>query len=129
MTLRSNHLALSLNFRVLELLKEMERLKGSFKLHGRILAMLNGVDLEGELRDKIWVERMMNVTCLSKIISTKSNLKSPFELLYAEKATLHDHLKIFGEVGVVTTKDRIQAHHVNLGSFRFPKMTSHLLIL
>jgi hypothetical protein len=51
----------------------------------------------------------MNVTHLSKIISTKSRLKSPFEFLYGENPTLHNYLKMFGEVGVVTTKEKIQA--------------------
>jgi hypothetical protein len=61
--------------------------------------------LEGELRDEIQSECVMNVTHLSNIISTKSSFKSPFELLYGEKPKLHDNLKIFGEVGVVTTKE------------------------
>jgi hypothetical protein len=50
-------------------------------LYGRIRATINGVGLEGELRDKIWAECVMNVTYLSRIISTKSKFKSPFELL------------------------------------------------
>jgi transposase InsO family protein len=54
-------------------------------MYGRIWAMLNGANLEGELRDKIWAECVMSVTYLSNIISTKSNLKSQFELLYGEK--------------------------------------------
>jgi transposase InsO family protein len=78
-------------------------------LYGRIRAMLNGADLGGKLRDKIWAECVMNVTYLSNIILKKSNLKSIFELLYGEKPTLYNNLKIFGEVGVVTTKDKIQA--------------------
>jgi hypothetical protein len=53
-------------------------------LYGRIWAMLNGAVLEGELRDKIWEECVMNVTYLSNIISTKSSFKSSFELLYGE---------------------------------------------
>jgi hypothetical protein len=32
--------------------------------------MLNGAGLEGELRDKIWAECVVNDTYLSKIIST-----------------------------------------------------------
>jgi hypothetical protein len=71
--------------------------------------MLNGAGLEGELIDKIWAEWVMNVTHLSNIISTKSSFQSPFEFLYGEKPILHDYFKIFGEVGVVTTKERIQA--------------------
>jgi hypothetical protein len=54
-------------------------------LYGRIRVMLNGANLEGELRDKIWAECVMNVTYLSNIISTKSSFKSPSELLYGEK--------------------------------------------
>jgi hypothetical protein len=73
-------------------------------LNRRIQAVLNRANLEGELRDKIWVECVMNVTYSSNIISTKSSFKSPFELFYGEKSILHDNLKMFGEVGVVTTK-------------------------
>jgi hypothetical protein len=58
----------------------------------------------------------MNVTYLSNIISTKSSLKSPYELLYDEKPTLHNNLKIFDKVGVVTTKDKIQAMLSNRGT-------------
>jgi hypothetical protein len=71
--------------------------------------MLNGAGLEGELKHKIWVECVINVTYLSDIISAKSILKCIFESLYGERPTLHDNLKMFGEVGVVTTRDRIQA--------------------
>jgi hypothetical protein len=48
----------------------------------------------------------MNVAYLSRFIPIKSNLKSPFESLYGEKPTLHNYLKIFGKVEVVTTKDK-----------------------
>jgi hypothetical protein len=53
---------------------------------------------------------------LLNVITTKSTLKSPFELLYGIKPVLHDELKIFGEVGVVTTKDKIQAKLTNHGT-------------
>jgi transposase InsO family protein len=42
-------------------------------LYGKIRAMLNGADLEDELRDKILAEFVMNVTYLSNIILAKSN--------------------------------------------------------
>jgi hypothetical protein len=71
--------------------------------------MLNGADFGGELGDKIWAECVMNVTYLSNIISTKSSLISPFELLHVENPKLHNNLKIFGKVGVLTAKDKIQA--------------------
>jgi hypothetical protein len=46
----------------------------------------------------------------------KIKLKIPFKLLYGEKSSLHDDLKIFGEVGVVTTKNKIQAKLINPGT-------------
>jgi hypothetical protein len=78
--------------------------------------MLNGAGLEGELRYEIWPECMMNVIYLSNIMSTKSSFKSPFEWLYGEKPKLHDNLKMFREVGVVTTKERIKAKLSNRGT-------------
>jgi hypothetical protein len=58
----------------------------------------------------------MNVTYLSNVILTKSNFKSLFELLYGEKPTIHNNLKIFVEAGVVTTKDKLQAKLTNQGT-------------
>jgi hypothetical protein len=68
----------------------------------------------------------MNVTYLSNIMSTKSSSKSPFEWLYGEKSKLHDNLKMFGEVGVLTTKEKIQAKLSNQGTiFMFVGYTEH----
>jgi hypothetical protein len=59
-------------------------------------------------------------------MSTKSSFKSPFELLYGEKPKLHDNFKMFGEVGVVTTKEKIQAKLSNQGTtFMFIGYTEH----
>jgi hypothetical protein len=69
--------------------------------------MLNRAGLIGDLRNKIWAECSMITTYLSNILSSKSSLKSPFELLFGSKAILNYELKIFGEVGVVTTKNKI----------------------
>jgi hypothetical protein len=78
--------------------------------------MLNGVGLMGDLRNKIWAECAMTTTYLSKILSSRSSLKCPFELLFGPKPILHFELKIFGEVGVVTTKDKIQSKLTHRGS-------------
>jgi hypothetical protein len=58
----------------------------------------------------------MNVTHLSNIMSKKSSFKSPFELLNGEKPKVHDNLKMFGEIGVATTKERIQTKLSNRGT-------------
>jgi hypothetical protein len=72
--------------------------------------------VENELRNKIWAESAMTVTYLSSVMSTKHEVKSPYELLYGTKPVLNSRLKMFGEVGVVTTKDKIQAKLTNRGT-------------
>jgi hypothetical protein len=84
--------------------------------YGRIRSMMNGAGLSGDLRNKIWAECAITTTYLANILSSKSSLKSPFELLFGSKPILHYELKIFGEVGVVTTKDKIQSKLNNRGS-------------
>jgi hypothetical protein len=53
---------------------------------------------------------------LSNVISTKLSLKNPFELLHGTIPILHTRLKMFSEVGVITTKDKIQAKLTNQGT-------------
>jgi hypothetical protein len=84
--------------------------------YGRIRSMLNCAGLKDELRNKIWAESAMMVTYLSNVMSTKHELKSPQELLFGSKPVLNSRLKVFGEVGVVTTKDKIQAKLTNCGT-------------
>jgi hypothetical protein len=85
-------------------------------LYGRTRSMLNGAGLEGQLREKLWAECVMTVTYLSSILSNKSTHQSPFELLCGVKPTLHKNLKVFDDVGVVTTRDKIQAKLTNRGT-------------
>jgi hypothetical protein len=49
-------------------------------------------------------------------MSTKYELKSPYELNFGRKPVLNSRLKMFGEAGVVTTKDKIQAKLANRGT-------------
>ena len=84
--------------------------------YGRTRSMLNGAGLKDELRSKIWAECVMTTTYLSNIIATKSENKCPFELLFGCKPKLNSTLKIFGEIGVVTTKDKIQGKLKNRGT-------------
>jgi hypothetical protein len=59
---------------------------------------------------------VMTVTYLSNVVSTKLSLKSTFELLHGTSPILHTSLKMFGEVGVVTNKDGMQAKLTNRGT-------------
>jgi hypothetical protein len=75
-------------------------------LYGRIREMLNGANLEGELRDKILAKCVM---LLIYPTSSQQNqiLKAHLSYHMLKNPTLHNNLKVFGEVGVVTTKDKI----------------------
>jgi hypothetical protein len=56
--------------------------------YGRIRAMLNGANMEGELRDNIREEFVMNVTYLSNIISTKSNANLSCYMVKSQRYTI-----------------------------------------
>jgi hypothetical protein len=79
--------------------------------YDRIWSMINQAGLKGDLRNKFWAECVMTITYILNVITTTSNLKIPFELLYGAKPILHDKLKIFGNVGVVNTKDKKLTNH------------------
>jgi hypothetical protein len=88
--------------------------------------MFNGAGLEGELNNKIWAEYVMNDTYLSNIISEKSSLNCPFELLYGETPTLQNDLNFFCKVRVVTTREKIQSKLSNQEiTFIFAGYTEH----
>jgi hypothetical protein len=78
--------------------------------------MLNGSGFKDELRNKIWAECAMTTTSLSNVIDTKSGNKCPYELLFGCKPKLNSSLMTFGDIGVVTTKDKIQGKLRNRGS-------------
>jgi hypothetical protein len=63
----------------------------------------------------IMMDFTMTSTYLSNVFSSKSSFKSSFELLSGAKPILRDKREIFGEVGVVTAKDKIQAKLNNRG--------------
>jgi hypothetical protein len=75
---------------------------------GRIRSMLNGSGLKGEQRGKIWKEGTMTTIYLSN--------KSPYKLLFGCKLKLNSILKTFGEIGILTTKNKIQDKLRNRGS-------------
>jgi hypothetical protein len=71
-------------------------------------SMLNGAGLKDELWSKIWAEYAMTTTYFSNVIATKSGNNSPHKLPFGCKSKFNLTLKIFGEIGVVTSMDTIQ---------------------
>jgi hypothetical protein len=58
----------------------------------------------------------MTTVYLSNVIATKLPNKCKYELLFGCKPKLNSNLRTFGEVGVVTIKNRIQGKLENLGT-------------
>ena len=77
-------------------------------LYGRIRAMLNGAGLQEEMRSGIWAECASTATFYSNILATRVTKKSPQELLFGKKSHCAHNLRVFGEMGIVTTKKKIQ---------------------
>jgi hypothetical protein len=78
--------------------------------------MLNGAGLKDNLRSGVWAECAMTVTFLSNITSVKHQEVCPHQLLFGCKPKLPASLRSFGEIGVVTTKDKIQSKLKNRGT-------------
>ena len=78
--------------------------------------MLNCAGLKDDLRSGVWAECAMTVTFLSNITSVKNLDICPHQLLFGCKPKLPASLRSFGEIGVVTTKDKIQGKLKNRGT-------------
>jgi hypothetical protein len=84
--------------------------------YGRIRALLNNAGLNNEVRSGVSAECTRTVTFLSNIAAIKVQEKCLFQLLYGSKPKLAPSLRIFGEMGVVTTKNGIQGKLKNRGT-------------
>ena len=84
-------------------------------LFGWIRAMLNAAGLEGELRQRVWAEAAKTATINDGIIVTGRNEKPSYERFYRTKNPIVQHLRRFGEIGIVTTKEGIQGKLENKG--------------
>jgi hypothetical protein len=71
---------------------------------------LNNGGLEDSVRTGVLDEIARTITFLSNITSIKSKAKDkrPYQLMFGSKPKVPTSLRIFGEMGVVTTKDDIQ---------------------
>jgi hypothetical protein len=93
---------------------EVERMLQTF--FGRIRAVLNSAGLKDHLRSGVCAECAMTVTFLSYITSIKNQEICQYQLLFGCKPRLPTNLRSFGEMDVVTTKDKIQGKLNNRGT-------------
>lgn len=78
--------------------------------------MLNSAGLKKNLRLGVWTEYALTVTFLSNITLTKNQDICPYQLFYGCKPKLPASLRSFGEIGIETTKDKIQGKLKNRGT-------------
>ena len=83
-------------------------------LYGRVRAMMNAAGLLGHLRHGLWAECAATATTLENLTVTNRD-KPSHNLLYKEDSTLVRKLGIFGEMVVVTQKNKIQGKLKNPG--------------
>jgi hypothetical protein len=69
-----------------------------------------------KIRSGIWTECASNTTFYSKILVTRVTKKSPRELLFGKEAHGANNLRMFGEMSIVTTKNKIQGNPKGRGT-------------
>ena len=79
-------------------------------LYGRIRAMLNGAGLRDEVRSGIWAECASTATFYSNVLRTNRRSKYPQELMFGKKSHCVNNLRLLGEMGAVTPKDKLQGN-------------------
>jgi hypothetical protein len=73
-------------------------------LYGRIRAMMNDSEIDGELRDGLWAEYASTATYYDNLIINKDKKKSLIELMFKSRDKGLMNLKRFGEMCVATTR-------------------------
>ena len=76
--------------------------EGAFAtMYGRVRAMMNYAEFEGERRKKLWAECAKITTDLDGVLIQKKNEKSNYEKMFGRNSAFLMHLRIFGEIGIV----------------------------
>jgi hypothetical protein len=75
---------------------------------------LSNGGLEDRVRTGVCAECVRTIAFLSNITSIKVKDKCPYQLIFGNKDKLPASLRIFGEIGIVNTKDDIQGNLKNL---------------
>jgi hypothetical protein len=75
-------------------------------LYGKVRAMLNWANFPESLRQLLWAQCANHATQLENILS-KQNSSTASELFYGQNPPWIQHLKIFGEIGIVHDHKKI----------------------
>jgi len=83
-------------------------------LYGRVRAMMNYSGFEEELRGKLWAECAKTATD-NENICLKNKHKSPYERFYGESPKFVKDMRIFGEVRIIKSVEKIRSKLKNPG--------------
>jgi hypothetical protein len=72
-------------------------------LYGRMRAMMAAANWNDAMKHKLWMEAAATATKLDTIMNDKGE-KSPYQQFYNESPLFEQHLKTFGQVGIMTLK-------------------------
>jgi hypothetical protein len=77
---------------------------------------MNDSEIDGEFCDGLWAECSSTTTYDDNLIINKDMKKSPIEIMFKNRAKGLRNLKIFGEMCVLTTKNKIQEKFPDKGT-------------
>ena len=71
-------------------------------LYGRIRSMFTNACFEKVKRESLWAKCAATATKLNNILVKQGETKSAYEKFYGKENKIGKHLRIFGEIGIVT---------------------------
>jgi len=77
-------------------------------LFGRIRSMLNGARVTKEMRQKLWAEAARTATMYENMLITDLKNTSSHKAFYGQDTKYFRHLRTFGEICVMATRDKIK---------------------
>jgi hypothetical protein len=83
-------------------------------LYGKVRAMLNWANFPKSLRQRLWAQCANHATQLENILC-KQNSNTASELFYGQNPPWIQHLKIFGEIGIVHDHKKIHSKLTDRG--------------
>ena len=76
-------------------------------LYGRVQAMLNYINIEGDIRKSLWAECGKSTIDLDGILYRKNQMENSYSKMFKKNPGFISHLRIFREIGIVLTHKQI----------------------
>ena len=73
-------------------------------LYGKVRAMLSATGMTQAEKERYWIEAAATATKVDNLLIRKGETKGPYRRFYRQDPDYQNHLRVFGEKGVVTKK-------------------------